>query len=46
MEELDAFYKKHIEGKTWEEIDQEKWEIYSEWHTEAYGRRPQFYVFD
>lgn len=38
--EFDAFYAEHIEGKTWEEIDPEDWEYYSDWHKDMYGFRP------
>ena len=39
--EFDAFYKKHIEGKSWEEIDPEAWQCYSDWHKDMYGFRPK-----
>lgn len=38
---FDAFYAKHIEGKTWEEIDPEDWGFYSDWHKDMYGYRPR-----
>ena len=38
---FDAFYKKHIEGKKWEEIDPEAWDFYSDWHKDMYGYRPK-----
>lgn len=37
---FDAFYAKHIEGKSWEEIDPEAWDFYSDWHKDMYGFRP------
>lgn len=37
---FDAFYKKHIKGKSWEEIDPEAWDFYSDWHKDMYGFRP------
>ena len=37
---FDAFYAKHIEGKSWEEIDPEAWDFYSDWHKDLYGFRP------
>lgn len=37
---FDAFYKEHIQGKAWEEIDQEDWDFYSDWHKDMYGFRP------
>lgn len=39
--EFDAFYNKHIKGKTWDEIDQEAWDFYSDWHKDMYGYRPR-----
>lgn len=41
QEKFDAFYKKYIEGKTWEEIDPEDWSYYSDWHKDMYGFRPK-----
>lgn len=38
---FDAFYKKHIEGRSWEEIDDETWSFYSDWHKDMYGFRPR-----
>jgi hypothetical protein len=33
-------HSKYIEGKTWEEIDQDTWGWYSDWHKEVFGYRP------
>jgi hypothetical protein len=38
---FDAFYEKHIKDKTWEEIDKETWDFYSDWHKDMYGFRPR-----
>lgn len=38
---FDAFYAKHIAGKSWEEIDPETWSFYSDWHKDMYGFRPR-----
>ena len=38
--EFDAFYAKHIDGKSWEEIEPEAWDFYSDWHKDMYGFRP------
>lgn len=38
---FDAFYAKHIQGKSWEEIDPEAWGFYSDWHKDMYGFRPK-----
>ena len=34
------YFEKRIEGKTWEEIDPQDWEFYSDWHKDVYGYRP------
>lgn len=39
--DFDAFYAKHIEGKSWEEINPEDWSFYSDWHKDMYGYRPR-----
>lgn len=39
-DEFQAFYKEHIEGKSWEEINPEDWDFYSDWHKDMYGYRP------
>lgn len=38
---FDAFYKKHIQGRKWEEIDPEILDTYSDWHKDMYGFRPR-----
>lgn len=38
---FNSFYEKHIKGKTWEEIPQEDWDFYSDWHKDMYGYRPR-----
>ena len=38
---FNAFYEKHIKGKSWEEIRQEDWDFYSDWHKDMYGYRPR-----
>ncbi len=35
------YFEKHIKGKSWEEIDQDRWDWYSDWHKDVYGRRPR-----
>lgn len=37
---FDAFYEGHIKGKSWEEIDPDAWQCYSDWHKDMYGFRP------
>ena len=39
--DFDEFYKSHIEGKSWEEIDPEDWQFYSDWHKDMFGFRPK-----
>ena len=41
MDSFNAFYEKHIKGKRWEEIEQEAWDFYSDWHKDMYGYRPR-----
>lgn len=38
------FFAKHIEGKTWEEIDPQDWDFYSDWHKDVFGFRPHAIV--
>lgn len=38
---FDAFYAKHIKGKSWEEIHPEDWSFYSDWHKDMFGFRPK-----
>jgi tRNA-dihydrouridine synthase len=42
QEQFDSFYREHIEGKSWDEIDPEDWGFYSDWHKDMYGFRPKF----
>ena len=38
---FDAFYAKHIKGRTWKEIHPDDWSFYSDWHKDMYGFRPR-----
>lgn len=38
--EFDAFYREHIEGRSWSEINPDDWDYYSDWHKDMYGYRP------
>lgn len=38
---FDAFYEKHIKGKSWDDIDPDAWDCYSDWHKDMYGYRPR-----
>lgn len=40
-EAFEAFYEKHIKGKTWEEVDPDAFQTYSDWHKDMYGFRPR-----
>lgn len=41
QEDFDNYYKEHIEGKTWDEIDKQHWSFYSDWHKDMFGYRPK-----
>ena len=41
---LQKFYDKHIKGKSFDEIDPEDWEFYSDWHKDIFGYRPKLYA--
>lgn len=41
IEKFEAYFKEHIEGKTWEEVDKECFEWYSDWHKDMFGYRPR-----
>lgn len=41
QEQFDAFYEKNIKGKNWNEIDDETWSFYSDWHKDMFGYRPR-----
>ena len=38
---LKDFFDKHIKGKKWEDINDEDWGYYSDYHKEVYGYRPK-----
>lgn len=37
---LQQFFHKYIEGKSFDEIDPNNWDWYSDWHKDVYGYRP------
>ena len=43
---FEKFYEEHIEGKSFNEIDPEDWEFYSDWHKDMYGFRPTLAIKD
>lgn len=38
--QLREYYKKHIKGRRFEDVDPARWEWYSDWHKDLYGYRP------
>ena len=36
-----AFFEQHIKGKTWETVDRDRFDFYSDWHKDVFGRRPR-----
>lgn len=41
IDKLKKFYDEHIAGKTWEQIDPEGWDFYSDFHKDVFGYRPR-----
>ena len=39
--EITKYFEEHIKGKSWEEIDQDRWDWYSDWHKDVFGFRPR-----
>ena len=37
---IHKYFAEHFEGKTWEEIDPDLWQCYSDWHKDVFGFRP------
>ena len=35
------YFAKHLDGKTWSQIDPHDWEWYSDWHKDVFGFRPR-----
>ena len=45
LPEITKYFEEHIKGKSWEELDQDCWDWYSDWHKDVFGFRPrQTYV--
>lgn len=40
-DDFNSFFEEHIEGKSFDEIDPEDWEFYSDWHKDMFGFRPR-----
>lgn len=45
IDNLKKFYDVYIAGKKWEEIDQEAWDWYSDYHKDVFGYRPKTLIF-
>ena len=41
LPEITKYFEEHIKGKSWEEIDQDRWDFYSDWHKDVFGFRPR-----
>ena len=41
IDKLKAFYDEHIANRKWEEIEQEAWDWYSDYHKDVFGYRPR-----
>ena len=41
LPEITKYFEEHIKGKSWEEIDQDRWDWYSDWHKDVFGFRPR-----
>lgn len=40
LPEITRYFEEHIKGKSWEEIDHDCWDFYSDWHKDVFGIRP------
>ncbi len=41
LPEITKYFEEHIKGKSWEEIDRDRWGWYSDWHKDVFGFRPR-----
>jgi hypothetical protein len=41
-EAFNKFYEEHIKGKSWDEVDPDDLQCYSDWHKDMYGFRPRY----
>ena len=39
--QIKEYFEKHIKGKTWQNVDRDRFDFYSDWHKEVYGYRPR-----
>ena len=40
IDKFNEFRRKHIKGKSRDEIDDATWDYYSDWYKDMYGHRP------
>ena len=41
LPEITKYFEEHIKGKSWGEIDRDRWDWYSDWHKDVFGFRPR-----
>lgn len=41
LPEITKYFEEYIKGKSWEEIDQDRWGLYSDWYKDVFGFRPR-----
>ncbi len=41
LPEITKYFEEHIKGKSWEEIDCDRRDWYSDWHKDVFGFRPR-----
>lgn len=44
VEQLHNFFNEYIAGKTYDELDADAWDIYSDLYKDVYGIRPRWYI--
>lgn len=45
-DDIHKYFQEHIEGKTWNDIDPDRWDFYSDWHKDVFGYRPRSVAFN
>ena len=38
--QIREYFAEHFAGKTWDEIEPERWDFFSDWHKDVFGYRP------
>ena len=41
LPEITKYFEQYIKGKSWEELDRDRWDWYSDWHKDVFGFRPR-----